>query len=150
MMVSGFTQLTDWFTDHLSGYYMCPLRINGSAIESIFSTLKFASGGNLSALTYGPSLGRYINRKDLALVRNPNSEDGYRNVDIVTDDGSKQSLYHNASSLMPTVYGTLHSESGVTEYLFPPNISQSTLGGRIGSNACIVIAVLCGFHLLKC
>jgi len=84
-MVSGFSQLCDWFTDNLPGYYICPLRINGSALESIFSILKFASGGNLSALTYGPSLGRHIYRKDLAPVRNPNSEDGYRNVAILTD-----------------------------------------------------------------
>ena len=32
--------------------------INGSAIESIYSVLKFASGWNLSALTYGPALGK--------------------------------------------------------------------------------------------
>ena len=32
------------------------LRINGSAIESIYGVLKLASGGNLSALSYGLSL----------------------------------------------------------------------------------------------
>jgi len=150
LMVSGFSQLCDWFTDNLPGYYICPLRINGSALESIFSILKFASGGNLSALTYGPSLGRHIYCKDLAPVRNPNSEDGYRNVAILTTAGQpKQSLDQKGSPLLPAVFGTLHPSSTVTEYLFPPNISQSTLYGRIGSNACTVIAVLSGFHFVK-
>lgn len=150
LMVSGFSQLCDWFTDNLPGYYICPLRINGSALESIFSILKFASGGNLSALTYGPSLGRHIYRKDLAPVRNPNSEDGYRNVTILTAAGQpNQSLDQKGSPLLPAVFGTLHPSSTVTEYLFPPNISQSTLCGRIGSNACTVIAVLSGFHFIK-
>ena len=59
-------------------YFISPLRINGSAIESIYSVLKFASGGNLSALSYGPALGKLINRKDMA--RNQYSEKGYRDV----------------------------------------------------------------------
>ena len=39
--------------------------INGSAIESMYSVLKLASGGNLSAFSYGPALGKLINRKDM-------------------------------------------------------------------------------------
>lgn len=147
-MVSCFTQLCDWFTDHLPGYYICPLRINGSALESIFSILKFASGGNLSSLTYGPSLGRHIYRKDVSFARNPHSEDGYRNVAIVTGS-PEQSQDHDNSPYLPDVFGKLRPCSTVKEYLFPPNISQSTLGGRTGSNACTVIAVLCGFYFLK-
>ena len=46
-------------------YFISPLRINGSGIESIYSVLKFASGGNLSALSYGPAPGKLINRKDM-------------------------------------------------------------------------------------
>ena len=32
-------------------YFISPLRINGSALDSIFSLLKHSSGGNLSALS---------------------------------------------------------------------------------------------------
>ena len=42
-----------------------PLHINGSAIEYIYSVLKLASRGNLSVLSYGPALGKLINRKDM-------------------------------------------------------------------------------------
>ena len=69
-------------------YFISPLRINGIAIESIYSVLKFASGGNLSALSYGPALGKLINRKDMA--RNKYSEKGYRDVllNISGEDGA--------------------------------------------------------------
>ena len=56
------------------------MRINGSAIESIYSVLKLASGGNLPALSYGPALGKLINRKDL--VQNKYSEKGYRDATL--------------------------------------------------------------------
>ena len=69
-------------------YFISPLRINGSAIESIYSILKYASGGNLSVLCYGPALGKLINRKDMG--RNKYSEKGYRDVplNISGDDGA--------------------------------------------------------------
>ena len=75
----GFLSFCDWFFEKVSRdgkYFINPLRINGSAIESIYSILKFASGGNLSALSYIPALGKLINRKDMAR----NSEKGYRDV----------------------------------------------------------------------
>lgn len=56
------------------------LRINGSAIESIYSVLKLARGGNLSALSYGPALGKLINRKDM--VQNKYSEKGSRDATL--------------------------------------------------------------------
>ena len=42
--------------------FISHLRINGSAIDS---ALKVSGGGNLSALSYGPALGKLINRKDM-------------------------------------------------------------------------------------
>ena len=80
-MVNGFLMFCDWLFDNVSPngkYFISPLHINGSAIESIYSVLKFASGGNLSALSYGPSLGKLINRK--GMQQNKNSEKGYRDV----------------------------------------------------------------------
>ena len=56
------------------------LRINSSAIESIYSVLKLASGRNLSALSYGPALGKLINRKDM--VQNKYSEKGCKNATL--------------------------------------------------------------------
>ena len=59
-------------------HFIRPLRINGSALESIYSILKLSIGGKLSSLSYGPSLGKLINRKDI--IQNKNSEKGYGHV----------------------------------------------------------------------
>jgi len=63
-------------------YFISPLRIKGSALESIFSVLKHTSGGNLSAIVYSPALGRLISRKSLSLTKNKNSEKGYRDQSL--------------------------------------------------------------------
>jgi len=52
LVVNGFPMFCNWSFDNVSAngkYFISPLRINGSAIESIYSVLKFASGGNSSA-----------------------------------------------------------------------------------------------------
>ena len=57
----GFLSFCEWFFTSVSldgRYFITPLRINGSVLESIFSVLKHRSGGNLSAIAYSPALGR--------------------------------------------------------------------------------------------
>ena len=120
-------------------YFINPLRINGSAIESIYSVLKFASGGNLSSLSYGPALGKLISRKDM--IQNKYSEKGYRGVvlNISGLDGG------NGSGSITNI--SVHSQklsSSLCIFSFPANIAQSTAGDRQGSNACTIIAVKFG------
>lgn len=67
-------------------YFISPLRINGSALESMFSVLKHTSRGNLSAIALSPSLGNLINRKDL--VANQQSEKDYRDQILNIDEQS--------------------------------------------------------------
>jgi len=45
-----------------------PLRINGSAIESLYSLLKFGAGGLLSALNYGSGVARVKARVEVSRV----------------------------------------------------------------------------------
>lgn len=120
-------------------YFISPLRINGSAIESIYSILKFASGGNLSALSYGPALGKLINRKDMA--QNKYSEKGYRDVllNISGEDGANVS-----GSIINLSVPCQKLSSSHCIFSFPASISQSTVGDRQGSNACTIIAVKFG------
>ena len=49
----GFLQCYRWFNAAYTDYFIIPLPINGSSIESIFSVLKSAAGGNLFASNYG-------------------------------------------------------------------------------------------------
>ena len=127
----------DWFLDNVSPngkYFVSPLRINGSAIESIYSVLKFASGGNLSALSYGPSLGKLINRK--GMQQNKNSEKGYRDV-VLNIGGSAAANVEGSTSTLVI--------PPCCVFTFPTNISQSTVGDG-SSNACILIAVKFGAY----
>jgi len=120
-------------------YFISPLRINGSAIESLYSILKFASGGNLSALSYGPALGKLINRKDM--VRNKYSEKGYRDVllNISGEDGA-----NGSGSIINLSVPCQKLSSSHCIFSFLTSISQSTVGDRQGSNACTIIAVKFG------
>lgn len=51
----------EFFHDH-PGYFVTPLRLNGSAIETIFSQLKYASRGSLTAVTYESARAQLITR----------------------------------------------------------------------------------------
>ncbi|KAL9953963.1 hypothetical protein ACROYT_G041447 [Oculina patagonica] len=144
LVVNGFLMFCDWFFDNVSPngkYFISPLRINGSAIESIYSILKFASGGNLSALSYGPSLGKLINRK--GMQQNKNSEKGYRDV-VLNIGGSAAANVEGCTSNLVIPCQRLSNCHCV--FTFPTNISQSTVGDRLGSNACTLIAVKFGAY----
>ena len=145
IVVYGFLAFCEWFFTNVSPdgkYFISPLRINGSALESIFSVLKHTSGGNLSALNYGPSLGRFIYRKGQVVV-NQNSETGYRDITLNLDGE-----FFDTSGHLITVKGNRISND-MCQFKFPVEISQSTIGGRQGSNACTLIAVLFGVYCFK-
>ena len=52
IMYYGFVGFcTDFFEKH-PGYTIYPIRMNGSAVETVFSQLKYATGGNLISTNY--------------------------------------------------------------------------------------------------
>ena len=136
IVVYGFLSFCDWFFTNVSPdgkYFISPLRINGSALESVFSVLKHSSGGNLSALNYGPVLGRFIYRKGEVVV-NRNSETGYRDISLNLDG-----QLSDVNS--PIQVKADRVSNNMCQFKFPLEISQSTIGGRQGSNACTLIAI---------
>ena len=80
IMCRGFTGLCEEFLSKHPGYLICPLHINGSAVESIFSCLKFIAGGNLASTNYASSLAAMATQRDVS--KNPRSEPGYRSEHI--------------------------------------------------------------------
>ena len=52
LMFQGLIGLCEHFLTEHPGYFITPVRINGSAIESYFSQLKYAARGQLSAINY--------------------------------------------------------------------------------------------------
>lgn len=78
IMYHGFKGLSEDFIKDHPHHFISPVRINGSAIESIFSSLKYISGGNLSSVNYATSLSSLLTVKDIKKAQNRLSEDGYR------------------------------------------------------------------------
>ena len=72
----GFLQCYRWFNAAYTDYFIIPLPINGSSIESIFSVLKSAAGGNLFASNYGSFRGRVIVAREV--ITNSNSERSHK------------------------------------------------------------------------
>ena len=78
-MCRGFKGLCeDFLLDH-PGYYIVPVRISGSAIESVFSCLKYIAGGNLLSVNYASSLSALVTQNSTSTC-NSKGENGYRNV----------------------------------------------------------------------
>ena len=50
--IYGFRAFCKYFFDRHPGYFVSPLRITGSAVESLFSQFKHNSGGKLDACNY--------------------------------------------------------------------------------------------------
>ena len=55
-MFYAFTEFCKYFLEKFPGYYIWPLRLNGSALETIFSQLKFNMNGQLSSVNYPAAL----------------------------------------------------------------------------------------------
>ena len=50
--VQGFSEFCHYFLENHPGYFVSPLRLSGSAIESVFRQFKFNVGGKLDATNY--------------------------------------------------------------------------------------------------
>lgn len=77
IMYHGFNGLCNEFLTKYPGCFIAPIHVNGSAIESIFSSLKYILGANLSSTNYATSLSSLITQKDIH-QQNPHAEKGYR------------------------------------------------------------------------
>ena len=81
-MYHGFTELCHYMTKKYPGYIVAPLRVNGSGIESVFSSLKYIARGHLASTNYCTTLGSLITQKETTCTVNPNAEKGYRTVSV--------------------------------------------------------------------
>ena len=93
----------------------------------------------MSALSYGPALGKLINRKDM--TQNKYSEKAYRDVTLNVSALGGDNVSSSISNM------SVHSQklfSSLVIFSFPANVAQSTVGDRQGNNACTIIAVRFG------
>ena len=50
--IYGFRLFCRYFLSKYPGYFVSPLRLSGSAVETLFSQYKYATGGKLDASNY--------------------------------------------------------------------------------------------------
>ena len=98
----------------------------------------------LSAINYGSGVARIQAKTEGDRVTA--SAKGYRDESVIVQ----------TTPVLPWSDVAVHVEGqirpygfSVTEFLFPFNISQSSLGGRNGSNACTLIAIFVGSYFLR-
>ena len=60
MTVAGFKGLCSDFFVRNPGYFMKPVRVNGSVVESLFGRFKYNADGHLSAMNYRGCMARLI------------------------------------------------------------------------------------------
>ena len=58
--VYGFLQLSKHFLEQHPGYFLSPLRISGSAVETLFSQYKYMAGSKLDASNYPSCRSKYL------------------------------------------------------------------------------------------
>ncbi|XP_065067938.1 uncharacterized protein LOC135693396 [Rhopilema esculentum] len=68
ILVYGFTGLVKRFLHDYNGYYIFPLKVNGSAAETLFSQFKFETNIKLSSVNYATARSRVLMKKWAALA----------------------------------------------------------------------------------
>ena len=69
----GFKGFCQEFTTKHEQYYIVPVRINGSAVESLFSRFKYDAGGNLSATNYESAISRLLTADAVSAIHQEES-----------------------------------------------------------------------------
>ena len=73
-------------------YFVSPLRISGSAVESLFSQYKHIAGGKLDAVNYTTARGAHLMKQ---IVSEHHSGAGYRDQTIsVAELGLRKKSYN--------------------------------------------------------
>ncbi len=79
IMYYGFIGFCEDFLRKHPGYTIYPIRMNGSAVETVFSQLKYASGGNLMSTNYASVRSSMLIRGSIS---GKHKRDDYRDVPL--------------------------------------------------------------------
>ena len=60
--VYGFVGFTKYLFERHPGYFVSPLRISGSAVETLFGQYKYMSGNKLDAANYSTCRSKYLTK----------------------------------------------------------------------------------------
>ncbi len=79
----GFTSFCQYFLSKYPVHFISPLRLSGSAIESVFGQFKYSAGGKLDAANYRVARAAFLTKQASECHH---SGRGYRDVSLCTDD----------------------------------------------------------------
>ena len=79
IMHYGFLGFCSDFLERNPEHVIHPMRLNGSAVETIFSQLKYTSGGNLMSTNYSSSRASLLITRDVSWKH---ANDDYRNAPL--------------------------------------------------------------------
>ncbi len=78
--VFGFQGLVSSFLDKHPEYYIYPLKVNGSAVETLFSQFKFETNSKLTSANYASARSRVLMKKDIS--GSAKAAHGYRDTPL--------------------------------------------------------------------
>lgn len=79
--IYGFRQFCQYFLEKYPGHFISPLRISGSAVETLFSQFKYSAGGKLDAANYSTARAACLIKQT---VSTHHSGKDYRNAELAT------------------------------------------------------------------
>lgn len=85
--VYGFQAFCTDFLQRHPGYYVAPLKWNGSAVETLFSQIKRAAGGKLDSTNYATAREALLVRRDTHGHSASKAVHGYRDVPLYIREG---------------------------------------------------------------
>ena len=94
--VYSFKAFCEWFLSVYPTYFVSPLRISGSAVESLFSQYKHIAGGKLDSVNYTTARGAHVMKQ---IVSKHHSGAGYRDQTVsVAELGLEKKVYNKTNS----------------------------------------------------
>ena len=81
--IQGFTEFCSDFLSRREGYFISPLRLSGSAVESIFGQFKFSVHGKLDAANYRVARAALLTKQ---ANEGHHSGGGYRDVKLYANE----------------------------------------------------------------
>ena len=94
--VYGFKAFCKWFLQSYPTYFVSPLRISSSAVESLFSQYKHTAGGKLDSVNYTTARGAHLMKQ---IIAEHHSGMDYHNQTIsVAELGLKKKVYNTTDN----------------------------------------------------
>ena len=80
----GFSNFVQAFLEEFPDYFISPVRLSGSAVETLFSQFKHTTGGKLSSVSYVTARAAHLIKHSVAYHH---SSVSYRDVPLHLSDG---------------------------------------------------------------